>query len=455
MRRCLVFALGSLFFASPGKAQLPPIPTTGSKPATQPRLYVAERVKDLGTIIEGDVHVVRWQLENHGSADLVIQRIRASCGCVVAKLSEDEKVIPPGGSLELRADFNTRGRHGAQVKVVTVSSNDPAEPTLKLEFTADLQFLFVVKPAGVANLRSVRRGEPVQRTVDIFPGPGRGAVEILRVEFPKGSPMSAVVEPGKDAEGKSKRIRFTVGKEAALGTLHVPVTLGIRVDGIERTREVSLRAEVVGELTWHPRIVDQTRSTARPGTRLAPVTIRSTQDLPFTVVSAEAGDRFDVAVETKGSGPRILRYSIVLTLRAGTEPGPFATTLNVRTDSLDQPLIRIPVFGVVAPLIAVEPAVILLRMDGTPAGSRRRVKLQASPRTELTVLGVACDTDAVSAVVDDRAAGSRRHLRFLSVTLDATALEPGSGEHHATLTVTTNVAGAERIEIPIIVDTGG
>ncbi len=455
MRRCLVFAVGSLLCASVGKAQLPPIPTTGSKPATQPRLYVAERVKDLGTIIEGDVHVVRWQLENHGSADLVIQRIQASCGCVVTELSDDEKVIPPGGSLELRANFNTQGRQGAQVKAVTVFSNDPAEPTLKLEFTADLQFLFVVRPPGIANLRSVRRGEPVQRTVDISSGPGRGAVEIFGVEFPKGSPMSAVVEPGKDAEGKSKRIRFTVGKEAALGTLYVPVTLSIRVDGIERTREVSVRAEVVGELTWHPRIVDQTRSTARPGTRFAPVTIRSTQDLPFAVVSAEAGDRFDVTVEAKGRGPRSLRYSIVLTLRTGTEPGPFATTLSVRTDSLDQPLIRIPVFGVVEPLIAVEPPVILLRMDGTPAGARRRVKLQASPRTELLISDVVCSTDAVTAAVDHRAAGSRRHLLFLNVTLDASVLEPGSGEHHAILTVTTNVPGAERVEIRIIVDTGG
>lgn len=455
MRRCLAFVVGFLFFASPGRGQLPPVPTTGSKPSTQPRLYVAERVKDLGTILEGDVHVVRWQLENHGSADLVIQRIQASCGCVVAELSDDEKVIPPGGSLELRANFNTQGRSGAQVKAVTVSSNDPAEPALKLEFTADLQFLFVVKPAGVANLRSVRRGEPVQRTVEIFPGPGRGAVEVFSVEFPKGSPMSAVVEPGKDVERKSKRIRFTVGRDAALGTLHVPVTLGIRVDGIERSRAVSVRAEVVGELTWHPRILDQTRSTARPGARFAPVTVRSTQGLPFAVVSAEAGDRFDVTVEARGLGPRSLRYSIVLTLRAGTEPGPFATTLNVRTDSLDQPLIRIPVFGVVEPLVAVEPPVILLRMDGTPAGARRRVKLQASPRTELVVSDVVCDTDAVTAVVDHSAAGSRRHVRFLNVTLDASALKPGSGQHRATLTVTTNVPGAERVEIPIIVDTGG
>lgn len=454
MNRDVVLAFGFLFCGRVVCAQLPPIPTSGSKPATQPRLYVAERTKDLGTIIEGDVHVVRWLVENRGSADLVIQRVRASCGCVVAFLSEADKVIPPGGSLELRADFNTQGRHGAQVKAITVSSNDPAEPSLKLEFTADLRFLFIVKPPGVANLRSVRRGQAAHRAIEIFPGPGRGAVEVLGVEIPEGSPISAAVEPGEDAGRKSKRIRFTVDKDAALGTLRVPVTLGIRVDGIERTREVTIRVEVVGALTWSPRIVDQTRSTARPGTRFAPVTIRSTEEIPFAVVSAEAGERFDVAVETKGDTPKKLRYSIVLTLRDGVEPGPFGTTLSVRTDSLDQPLLRIPVFGVVAPLIEVDPPVILLRMDGSPEGARRRVKLQASPRAELVVLDVACDSDAINAVMDDRAAGSRRHVRFLSVTLDAAALERGSGEHHATLTVTTNVAGAERLEIPIIVDTG-
>ena len=452
-RVCLVFFI--LVCGRVAAVQLPPIPTSGSKAATQPRLYVAERIKDLGTLIEGDVHSVRWKLENLGNADLVIQHTQASCGCVVTELSENEKIIPPGGSLEIVADFHTEGRHGPQVKSIKVLSNDPAEPTLRLEFTADLQALFIMKPAGVVNLRSVQRGQPSQRTVDIFPGSGRGAVEILGVELPPGSAVTVAVEPGTDSEGKSKRLRFTVGKEAALGTLHLPLTVKIRVDGLERSRKLSIRAEVVGELTWNPRIVDQTRNKARPGFRFAPITIRSTEGIPFTIVGAEAGERFDVSVESKGNAHRKQFYSIVLTVREGGDAGPFAATLTVRTNSLDQPLIRIPVFGVMAPLIEVDPPVILLRADGTAAGARRRLKLMTSPRTELVVLNVASDMRSVQAAVDLSASGSRRHVRFINVVLDTTTLEPGSGEHRGTLTITTNVAGAERLEIPIIIDNAG
>lgn len=455
MKHRVMLAVWFLVGGRAGLAQLPPVPTTDAKAIKQPRLYVAERMKDLGTLIEGDVYPVQWQLENRGSADLMIQRLKGSCGCVVANLSENEKIIPPGGSIDLKVNFDTQGRKGAQVKAVTVYTNDPAEPELKLEFTADLQFLYMLKPFGVVNLRSVQRGQPAKRALEVFSGPGRGPVEILDVQFPEGSPVTSVIEPGDDDGGRYKRIRFTVGKEASLGTLYVPLTLVIRVDGIERKREVSVRAEVVGELTWHPRIVDQIRSVSRPGKRLAPVTIRSTVDIPFKVVSADAGPLFDVVIEAKGNKPQHKQYSILLTLREGTDAGPFAVTLNVRTDSLDQPLIRIPVFGVVAPALAIDPPIILLRSDGTPAGVRRRVKLQSSPQQELVITGITCDSQWVSAVVDKTAEASRRHVRFLEVSLHVESLKRGSGEHRATLSVTTNIPGAERIEIPIVVDTSG
>lgn len=454
MNKRLRLAVGLLVGGQVALAQLPPVPTAGSKPMQQPRLYVAERMKDLGTLLEGDIYPVEWMLENRGTSDLLIQRLKGSCGCVVADLSENEKVVPPGGSINLKIRFNTRGRKGTQVKAVMVYTNDPAEPELKLEFTADLQFLYVLKPSGVINLRSAQRGEPSKRTLEVYSGPGRGPVEVLAVELAKGSPLTATVEPG-DESGNSKRIRFTVGKEAALGTLHVPGTLVVRVDGMERRREIAIRAEVVGELTWHPRIVDQTRSAIRSGKRLAPVTIRSTVGIPFRVISADAGSRFDVVIEVKGNKSKPKRYSILLTLRESAEPGPFGTTLNVRTDSLDQPLIRIPVFGTVAPALLIDPPVILLRSDGTPAGMRRRVKLMASPQQELVISRVSCDSERVSAAVDDSAEATRRHVRFIEVSLNDGGQERRSGQSRAVLTVETNIPGAERVEIPILVDTDG
>ena len=120
--------------------QLPPTPTgAGSQTGSRPQLFVAQRSQDLGTIIEGDKATVTWILENRGGADLVIERTVPSCGCTVVQLAEDDKVIRPGGSLPLKAEFDSTNRRDVQTKAVTVFSNDPSEPELKLEFKAKVE----------------------------------------------------------------------------------------------------------------------------------------------------------------------------------------------------------------------------------------------------------------------------------------------------------------------------
>lgn len=435
-------------------AQLPPVPEpTEAESVLRPKLYIAQRVHDLGTILEGDKHIVRWRLENRGSADLIIERTQASCGCVVARLTDEQKTIPPGESLELTAEFDSRGRRGPQSKSVTVYSNDPVEPTLKLEFTADLQFLYIVKPPGLVNLRAVRRGQVAAKTIDILPGSGRKSVEILDLQVSGGGPLSLSAEPLNGVGGTGQRIRISIGEHAALGTLKAQATIKLRVDGIERERVVSIRGEVVGELTWHPKLVDQTRQGSRPGKRFAPVTIRSTDKASFHLLSAEAGKWFDVTIEPAERGSKRTRYSIFLTLRDDAPVGPFAATLKIQTSSLDQPLVRVPIFGIVAAPIEVEPPVILLRQDGTPAGTHRRVKLQAWPQVKLTVSAIASDSIAVEATLDREASARYHHIRFLDVRLLSGRLPAGT--HHAVLTLTTSVEGAQRMEIPVIIDVPG
>ena len=456
MSRCLIIGLVTLMGTPAVSAQLPPIPDSGGgRNEAQPRLYVAERNRDIGIILEGDVHTLRWVLENRGSATLTIDHTQASCGCVVARLSDDQKVIPAGESRELTVDFNSHGRRGIQKKSVTIVSDDPTEPRLKLQFTADVRHLYIISPQGVVNLRAVRRGEPAEKSIDIAPGPGRHRLTIVSVEIPEGSPVTAEVVPIESGDGKGRRILVTVGREAALGPLQTPLTIKLDVDGIQRERVLSVRAEVVGDLTWHPRIVDQTRSPARPGKRFAPITLRSTIDAHFSLIKADAGPWLDVDIEPKGHGPDNRSYAIILTLRDGAPPGPFAASLNVRTDSLDQPLIQIPVFAMVTPPIQVDPPVILLRAGGSPAGTQRRVKLRASPQTRLIVSDISCDLDAVEGRISEEAGSRLHHVKFLTVFLNAALLSQSDGETASVLTVTTNVRGAERLEIPVIVDTAG
>ena len=430
--------------------QLPPTPTgTGGEAAPRPQLYVTQRSQELGTIIEGDKATVTWMLENRGNADLVIERTASSCGCTVVQLAESEKVIAPGGSLALKADFDSTNRRDAQAKTVSIHSNDPAEPELRLDFKAKVELLFELEPAGMLNLRTIRRGATGQKGLDIFPGPGRKTLTIHSIEIQDDAPLSFQSEP-LEARGRAgQRVRFTVNESASLGALNAFAKVRLTVDGVDRERSFPIRGEIVADLTWLPKVIDATRQTSLPGKRLAPVTISSTEKTPFDVVNAAAGPLFDVNIEpNKILTPRT-DYTITLTLRDDARPGPFGVMLDIRTTSLDQPMVSIPVFGIVAAAVEVDPPMVLLRDDGTANGVRRRVKVQAEAATALDITEVTCDQPAVSVVVDREASSRYRHIRFLDVQLSG-KLPPGT--HQTALHLVTNLAGSERLEIPVTIE---
>lgn len=432
-------------------AQLPPVPQEVETTDVEgPQAHVASRLLDLGTILEGDKQEVRWLLQNRGKSDLIINGTRSSCGCAVVNLKDDQKVIPPGEILELVVTFDSRGRQGAQDKSVTILTNDPAEPELKLSFKANVQYLYEIQPsAAVMNLRAVRRGETVERTIDIYPGPSRRSVKVTGIELPEWSPLSFKSEPFEAGNGTGQRLHLTVSEDVSLGALSAKATLKLNIDGLERERDVSIRGEVVGDLTWHPRVIDATRQPTLPGKRLAPITIRSTGNVDFDILEATAEPYFDVTFEQTKKGTQGTQYTVFLTLRKDIPNGPFGAMLEAKTNSLDQPLVRVPVFGIVPEPIEVEPPIILLRQDGTPAGTQRRVKVQAPPQHSLILSEIACENKAVKAAVDWETSSRYEHLRYLNVVLDGRLAE---GKHQTVLTLMTNVPGAERLEIPISIE---
>ena len=430
--------------------QLPPTPTgTGGEAALRPQLYVAQRSQELGTIIEGDKATITWMLENRGNADLVIERTTSSCGCTVVQLAESEKVIAPGGSLALKAAFDSTNRREAQTKTVSIYSNDPVEPELRLDFKAKVELLVELEPAGMLNLRTIRRGATGQKGLDIFPGPGRKTLTIHSIEIQDDAPLSFQSEPLESRGRAGQRVLFTVNESASLGALNAFAKIRLTVDGVDRERSFPIHGEIVADLTWLPKVIDATRQTSLPGKRLAPVTLSSTEKTPFDVLNAAAGPLFDVNIElSKALTPRT-EYTVTLALREDARPGPFGTMLDIRTTSLDQPIVSIPVFGIVAAALEVDPPMVLLRNDGTANGVRRRVKVQAPTTTALEITEVTCDQPAVSVAVDREASSQYRHIRFLDVQLSG-KLPPGI--HQTALHLVTNRTGSERLDIPVTIE---
>ncbi len=86
---------------------------------------------DFGEATDGDMVIHKFPFKNTGKSDLIIRKVKASCGCTATLVGD--KVIKKGKSSYIEAKFNTRGRGGhKQYKTITVITNDPEHPQIIL-----------------------------------------------------------------------------------------------------------------------------------------------------------------------------------------------------------------------------------------------------------------------------------------------------------------------------------
>jgi Protein of unknown function (DUF1573) len=86
---------------------------------------------NFGTITEGSTIKQVFKFKNVGTVPLVIADIQTSCGCTVPEWQH--ATIAAGASSEVRVQFNSEGKEGAQEKPIRVIANTfPNETVLML-----------------------------------------------------------------------------------------------------------------------------------------------------------------------------------------------------------------------------------------------------------------------------------------------------------------------------------
>jgi Protein of unknown function (DUF1573) len=86
---------------------------------------------EFGIVDEGEVVKHIFKFTNTGNEPLLITNAKGSCGCTVPTWPHEP--VPPGGSGEIKVEFNTKGKPGNQSKRVTVTANTvPTETYLEV-----------------------------------------------------------------------------------------------------------------------------------------------------------------------------------------------------------------------------------------------------------------------------------------------------------------------------------
>jgi hypothetical protein len=98
-----------------------------------PSIEIDERVFDFGELKQGEKVSHVFNLTNTGKSNLILRKVRASCGCTAIK--PEITLITPGESTKVVAEFNSRGMSGRQNKSVTIYSNDPKKSTMLLRLS--------------------------------------------------------------------------------------------------------------------------------------------------------------------------------------------------------------------------------------------------------------------------------------------------------------------------------
>jgi hypothetical protein len=94
-----------------------------------------ESSKNFGDITQGDVVEHIFKYENTGSQPLILSNVLVTCGCTATNWPRDP--VAPGKSAEITVRFDSKGKNGAQNKIITVVSN-AVNPREKVSIKANV-----------------------------------------------------------------------------------------------------------------------------------------------------------------------------------------------------------------------------------------------------------------------------------------------------------------------------
>ncbi len=129
-----------------------------------PHLEVAVDIIDWGQIYSGEQKDGVFTLHNSGDSALIIDKVRSSCGCTAAMMSE--KIVQPGANAQLRVHFNSKHFSGQVVKRVVVMSNDPSNQQHQFTLRATIVAELAAEP-NYLRLGVIQVGEKLVRSLTL------------------------------------------------------------------------------------------------------------------------------------------------------------------------------------------------------------------------------------------------------------------------------------------------
>lgn len=331
-------------------ATLPATTDHGKKDGSEPRaipasneprpiISVDEAVHDFGSGWAGPTLKHGFKVKNDGTSTLEISSVRPSCGCTIA--GSYPRKLEPGETGEFPFSLNSGKLRGPYEKSITVASNDPVTPELRLKLKGEIKQYVDVVPAQ-ANFGRVTAGQPQERILKVT----NNTEQPLRLELevpPDSKYQFELVEttPGQNFDLKVKLST----QQAAAGAVRSTAKLKTNVEALKEIT-VDATAVIPERLEIQPQeIIVATPAAGGPGTD-AKSFARSLRfnnygEKPVKVLEATASKpEVKVTVSERTAGKD---YTIQVDVPADFKPAEDGSDkVTIKTDDPEKPTIDVP-----------------------------------------------------------------------------------------------------------------
>ncbi len=257
---------------------------------------------DFGTFPEENGKVTcEFQFTNTGKADLVLQKVRASCGCTTPDWTKAP--VKPGEKGIVKATYNPSGRPGAFNKTITVTTNvGEKRLSIKGEVVPKAQKVEDKYPHQYGNLRLMKKN--VYFNTVLYPQSKTEKIEIINngskavsISAKADNKLFSVNVPASLAAGEKAQIIVVAKTEDSGVWGSFKKSLVLTVDGKEYTDQVINLFGNVAE--------DFSKMTAEEKAK-APV-ISISNSLSLGSIKVNASKTFEISLKNEGESALILR----------------------------------------------------------------------------------------------------------------------------------------------------
>ncbi|MBI4718845.1 MAG: redoxin domain-containing protein [Planctomycetes bacterium] len=318
--------------AKPGE----PAPEQPKPPVPEGPIPVAkcdEPTKDFGETWMGPTLTHAFIIKNEGQAPLEITKVRPACGCTVA--GEHPKVLEPGKSGEFPFSINSTKLRGKYEKAITISTNDPVNPDLKLKLAGVVKRYVDVLPTN-AIFGKISDEGPQERVLKITNNTDRN-LEIKANPTEDGPFKFEVVTttPNKEYE-----LKVTMAPPFKPGEYRNTTTITTNISEQESII-VTATASVPERIEIQPAAVtlNPAATSDKPYTR--PIRITNYGKDPVKVLEATVDDpALKVLVNERTEGKA---YTVNLEVPAGYQAPATLPKITLKTTDKEKETVVIPI----------------------------------------------------------------------------------------------------------------